>query len=163
RVRMNIGELERDALRHHTFFAAGVDEEQIFLAIVVEAEILVLRHIARWGARSRYRRGWARRGSRMDDGVRRVRHGQRRDRTAMLGRAALLLAIDESAYALDRLIAHPAAETQPAHQLAVIHREPAESRFGHADAAAKSRNLREERFALQRPDPSPRLRCRRRI
>jgi hypothetical protein len=39
---MDIGELQPDALGDHPFLAAGVDEEQIFLPVVVEAEILAV-------------------------------------------------------------------------------------------------------------------------
>jgi hypothetical protein len=39
RARMDVGELERDAVAHHPLLAAGVDEQQIFLPVVEEAEI----------------------------------------------------------------------------------------------------------------------------
>ena len=39
RARIDVLELARGALGNHPFLAAGVDEEQILLAIVEEAEI----------------------------------------------------------------------------------------------------------------------------
>ena len=39
RARMDVAELERDAARHHPLLRAGVDEQQIFLPVVEEAEI----------------------------------------------------------------------------------------------------------------------------
>ena len=41
---MQVGELHRDALRHHPLLAAGVDEQQVLLAVVVEAEIAAAAH-----------------------------------------------------------------------------------------------------------------------
>ncbi len=41
RARLDQLELARDAVRHHPLLRAGVDEHQIFLAVVVEAEILL--------------------------------------------------------------------------------------------------------------------------
>src|ERR1700688_3819330 len=37
--RMQIGEFLGDAMRHFPFFTAGIDEEQILLAVIEEAEI----------------------------------------------------------------------------------------------------------------------------
>ena len=39
RARMDVGELKRDTIGDDPFFAAGVDEQEIFLPIVEEAEI----------------------------------------------------------------------------------------------------------------------------
>ena len=39
RARMDVGELERDAIGDHPLFAAGIDEEEIFLPVVEEAEV----------------------------------------------------------------------------------------------------------------------------
>ena len=39
RPRMDVGKLKRDAVRHHPLFAAGVDEQQILLPVVEEAEV----------------------------------------------------------------------------------------------------------------------------
>ena len=40
RARVDIGELHPDALGDHPFLAAGGDEQQVFLAVVVEAEVV---------------------------------------------------------------------------------------------------------------------------
>ena len=39
RARMDIGELEPDPAGDHPLFAAGVDEQQVFLPVVEEAEV----------------------------------------------------------------------------------------------------------------------------
>ena len=39
RVRVDVGQLHLDAPRRHPFLGAGVDEEQVFLAVVVKAEV----------------------------------------------------------------------------------------------------------------------------
>src|SRR6266404_553969 len=36
---MDVGQFERDAARDHPFFAAGVDEQQVLLPVVEEAEV----------------------------------------------------------------------------------------------------------------------------
>ena len=41
RPRMNVGEFERDAVRHHPRLRTGVHEQQIFLSVVEEAEVLL--------------------------------------------------------------------------------------------------------------------------
>src|SRR5271169_2723382 len=70
-TRMDIGELERDAARDHPFFAAGVDEQEILLPVIEEAEI-ALRIARRYHSGSWVRRGWRHWGSRLargfDDG-----------------------------------------------------------------------------------------------
>ena len=40
RARMDVGELHADALGDHPFLAAGGDEQQVFLPVVVEAEVV---------------------------------------------------------------------------------------------------------------------------
>ncbi len=42
RAWMDVGEFLHDPFRHHSLLAAGVDEHQVFLPVVVEAEILLL-------------------------------------------------------------------------------------------------------------------------
>src|SRR5579864_9242788 len=59
RMRMDVRELERYAIRDHPFLAAGIDEEQIFLPVVVEAEILVGGLCGRLGGHGA--QGWGRR------------------------------------------------------------------------------------------------------
>src|SRR5207344_3242211 len=45
RPRMDVAELEPDAARHHVLLAAGVDEEEVLLAVVEEAEVLLGRGV----------------------------------------------------------------------------------------------------------------------
>ena len=116
---MEVGELHADALGDHPFLAAGSDEQQIFLAVVVEAEILC---------------GLA---------------GGRRPVTAAKAAgapctAARRLARDEGMHALHRIDRDAAAEPQAADQLAVIHRKPAEGGLRHAHAAAKIGDVSQE-------------------
>ena len=64
RPRMHIGELERHSARDHPLFAAGVDEQKVFLAVVEETEIALRicwharfrRHSGRWRERARLAR-----------------------------------------------------------------------------------------------------------
>src|SRR5262249_57523231 len=51
---MDVGQFERDAARDHPFLAAGIDEQQILLAVVEEAEVAL--GIA-FAGRRRCRRG----------------------------------------------------------------------------------------------------------
>jgi hypothetical protein len=46
RTRMDMAELEPDAARDHVLLAAGVDEEEVLLAVVEEAEVLFRRELA---------------------------------------------------------------------------------------------------------------------
>ena len=48
RARMDVGELERDAVGDHPLLAAGVHEQQIFLPVVEEAEIALRVGLARF-------------------------------------------------------------------------------------------------------------------
>jgi len=45
---MDVGELERDTIGDDPFFAAGVDEQEILLPIVEEAEITLRIFLAGW-------------------------------------------------------------------------------------------------------------------
>ena len=47
RLGVQVGELQADAARHHLLLAAGVDEQQILLAVVEEAEVARGRALAR--------------------------------------------------------------------------------------------------------------------
>ena len=53
RARVDVAELEPDARRDHVLLAAGVDEEQVLLAVVEEAEVLFRRRLARCAPASR--------------------------------------------------------------------------------------------------------------
>src|SRR5581483_11733130 len=102
------------------FLAAGGDEQQVFLAVVVEAEIVRVAGDRR--AQRRRRGGGAVAGGR-------VRPGH------------------EGAHPLGRLGGDPAAEAQPADQLAVVDGKPPERRLGHADGAAILGDVVEQRAA----------------
>ena len=52
RARMDVGEFQRDAVGHHPLFAAGVDEQQILLPVVEEAEVAL--RIGRAGCARRH-------------------------------------------------------------------------------------------------------------
>ena len=56
RLGMQVGELHADAARHHLLLAAGVDEQQVLLAVVEEAEVARGRALGA-GASWRSRRG----------------------------------------------------------------------------------------------------------
>ncbi len=142
RARMDAGDFEPDALGHHPFLAAGVDEEEIFLAVVEEAEILVggcgvrSRGSGGCGACAVDRRGFGR-GCRF---------------------AGALVPADEVAHPLHGFDRDAAAEAQAADELAVIDGEAAESGFRHAHAPAITRDFLQQRLAVQIFVPSPQIR-----
>ena len=122
RAWMDVGQLHADALGDHPLLAAGGDEQQVFLPVVVKAEVL-------GGARS--------------GGLR--RSGRDADRGSVHGR--LRLARDEGAHAVHRVGGDASAKPQPVDQLAVVHRQPPERRFRHTGAAAVLGDVAQERFA----------------
>src|SRR5262245_6180127 len=101
RARMDIGEFQRNSAGDHPFFAAGADEEQVFLPVVEEAEIALRIALAGW--RWRCGRPWLART--LDDS------GTRRRRPVIL---------HEVADAVERLGGDAAAVTQPRGELAVV-------------------------------------------
>ena len=115
RARVNIGELEPDPAGHHPLFAAGVDEQQVFLPVVEEAEV------ALWIAlpgRDRGRRSRNPRRPRRpidDRGTRGVR-----------GHAVV---VHEASDAVERLGRDPSAIAEPRGELAVIDGAAAEGGF----------------------------------
>src|SRR6516162_11308685 len=111
RARMEACELKPDSLGNDPLFAAGMDEQQVFLAILEEAEIaarvaLFFSHLQ--AARRRYGAG---RGG--DIGL---------DAVERIDRDALALA-------------------QAMHQLSVIDRAPAKGRLRHVGVATEFGNL----------------------
>src|SRR5215475_2806853 len=110
---MHIGDLKRDAAGDHPFFAAGIDEQQVLLPVVEEAEVAL--GIA-FAGRRRYRRGngRARLARALDD-------GRTRNRGAV--------GFHEAADAVERLGGDAAAVAQPRGELAVVDGAPAEGRF----------------------------------
>src|SRR5262249_1687308 len=110
---MHIGDLKRDAAGDHPFFAAGIDEQQILLAVVEEAEVAL--GIA-FAGRRRCRRG--------DGGARFARaldDGGTRNRGAV--------GLHKAADAVERLGGDAAAVAQPRRELTVVDSAPAEGRF----------------------------------
>src|SRR5262249_28514168 len=137
RPRLDAVELELDALRDHPFLGAGADEEQVLLPVVVEAK-------------ARLRVAFA-------DHAWRDRQAAGRERT--LARRAAESPVHERADAIDGLGRHAAAHPEARHELAVIHRAPAEGALRHAGVPAKGHDLGQEivvaaaaklRFALHR-------------
>ena len=124
RPRMDLAQLEPDAARDHVLLAAGVDEQQVLLAVVEEAEV-------GFGIRFLRRRRRALHGSGVDQ-----RHQLRR-RIARAGCAVLHHEIVDAGESFRR---DACAIAQARDELAVFHRPAAESRLGHAGAAAKIRD-----------------------
>src|SRR5215472_6482348 len=110
---MHVGELERDAARDHPFFAAGIDEQQVLLPVVEEAEIALRVAFA------------GRRGCRRDDGGARLARALDDGGTRNRGPVGL----HEAADAVERLGGDAAAVAQPRGELAVVDGAPAERRF----------------------------------
>ena len=129
---MQVGELHADAAGDHLLLAAGVDEQQVFLAVVEEAEVARGRILS---ARSPLRPASGAGVTRSSGissggavGASTPRRGQ------------------EGADPLQRLRRDAGAVAQPGHELAVVDRAAAERRFGHVGAAAELGN------AVQQPD-----------
>jgi hypothetical protein len=118
---VNVGEFHADPLGDDPFLAAGGDEQQVFLAVVVEAKVVR-------GAGGRLSR----------------RHSQCSGRAVHRAGA---FAIDEGAHAADRVSGDAPAEAEPADQLAVVHRQPPKGGLCHAGAAAEFGDVAQERFA----------------
>ena len=124
RPRMDVDELFGDAVRDFPFLAAGVDEQQIFLPVVEEAEIAlrVARFSRRRGGRRRQRRGQPR---------------VSRGRSMIVGRCPCAgLRRHEAVDAVERVGGDAAAVAQPRGELAVVDRAAAERGFGEAGLPA---------------------------
>ncbi len=122
RARMDVAELEPDALRHHVLLAAGVDEQQVLLPVVEEAEVLFRRRVARMHDRQRRQRAGA---------------DQRQQLRRRIARARGAVLHHELVDPLQGLRSDPRTVAQPRDELAVVHRAPAESGLGHASATAE--------------------------
>ena len=130
RPRMQMREFFGDAVRDLPFLAAGVDEQQIFLPVVEEAEI-ALRIV-----RPRRRRGWQRR---------RHRRAGSRARSMIAGRWPCRgMRRHEAVDAVERVGGDAAAVAQPRGELAVIDGAAAEGRFRKPGLAAIVRNFLKE-------------------
>ncbi len=137
---MNVRELHADALCDDPLFAARVDEQQIFLPVVVEAEVVF--------RLARAREGYGRRGRRA-----RIQAPRRRAKTNQPARLQRRVVGHEAAHALDCFHGDAAADLEPADELAVVNGAASEGRFGHAYPPAVVGNFVEQ--LLRRHPVSP--------
>src|SRR5205085_8446429 len=122
--RMNLAELESHPARDHVLLAAGVDEQEILLAIVEETEIAFRIGLLRRQRRALWRAG-------VDE------RQQLRRRIAGAARAVLF---NEVVDARERLRRDARAVAQARDEFAVVHRAAAERRLGHPGAPADIRD-----------------------
>ncbi len=147
-LRMNMRELFGDAVRDLPFLAAGIDEQQIFLPVVEEAEIaLRIAGLARRGRAAERggrssRHGGGRGGCRdMDGGISHaLRMRPRDDRRALAKRR---MRRHEAVDAVERVGGDAAAVAQPRRELAVVDRAAAEGRIRRARSGGNSRRFPE--------------------
>ncbi len=118
---MDAGKLQRHPFGDHPLFAAGVDEQQVFLPVFEEPKIATGIALLRRHFKPARRRHPARR--------------RRRD-----------IGLD----AVQRVDGDALALAQPVHQLAVIDRTTAKGRFRHVCLAAEFRNLAEDLVVFHR-------------
>ena len=111
------------------FSRAGVDEQQVLLPVVEEAEVLlrIVRRRRRWARAPAPTAGAGPAAARC--ALRRARDHRRARRRVAIGR-------HEGADAIERLGGDAAAVAQPACELAVVDRAPAEGRFSEAGVSA---------------------------
>ena len=139
---MDVHQLLGNAVRHLPLLAAGVDEEQILLPVVEEAEI-ALRVV-----------GMQRRGGHGRRGRRTRRVGAFDDRRAR--RRAVVLGwvrLHETVNPIERVGGDAAAIAQPRRELAVVHRAAAEGGFGQAGAAAIIGDFRKQLLCVHGTRP----------
>ena len=125
RLGMQVGELHADAARDHLLLAAGVDEQQVLLTVVEEAEVARGRALAASAWPCVACRGCA--------------DVTRSSGISSRGRGGRLDAVagQEGADALQRLRRDAGAVAQARDELAVVDGAPAEGRLGHAGAPAE--------------------------
>ena len=141
RTRMQMRELLGDAVRHLPLLAAGVDEQQIFLPVVEEAEIAL--RIAGLGRRRRHgelRHDWARLARTFDDG------------RPPLGGVCRHEVVD----AIERVGGDAPAVAQPRRELAVVDRAAAEGGFGKPGLPAIFGNFLQELLGVH-GQPRPKV------
>jgi hypothetical protein len=138
RSRMDVSELFRDAVRHFPFFAARVDEQQVFLPVVEEAEI-ALRVAGLACLRRRRGRAGAALARALDDCRPAGLRGMRRH---------------ETVNTVERVGGDAAAVAQPRRQFAVIDGTPAKRRFRKSSAPAVIRNFLEQLLCVHCPSPA---------
>ena len=140
---MDVDELLGNAVRHLPLLAAGVDEEEILLPVVEEAEIaLRVVGMQRRGWHRRRRCGRARRVGAFDD--RRARR-----RALVLGWVRL----HETVNPIERVGGDAAAIAQPRRELAVVDRAAAEGGFGQAGAPAIIGDFRKQLLCVHGTRP----------
>ena len=155
-------------MRDFPFLAAGIDEQQILLPVVEEAEILLRIAGLAWRRRPAGCRnghcGAGRRRMQMNGGRRRLsrklRHRHRDARRAGDdGRPFALrrMRLHEAVDAIERVGGDAAAIAQPRCELAVIHRAAAESGFGEPGLPAIIGDFLEELLRIHGVTPLPRL------
>ena len=120
RAGMQAGQLQRHPLGDHPLLAAGMDEQQVFLAVLEKPEI------AAWIALFRRH---------LEPARRRQRAGGRGD-----------IGLD----AIQRIDGDALALAQPMHQLAVVDGPAAKRRLRHVGLAAELRDLAENLVVLHR-------------
>ena len=113
-------------LGHHPLFAAGVDEQQVLLPVVEEAEIVL--RVARAGRSGRHGDG--------SRGFHRTMFSRALDDGGTCRQRGRPVAVHEGTDAVERLGGDAAAVAQPRCQLAVVDRAPAEGQFGEPGLAA---------------------------
>ena len=138
---MDVHQLLGNAVRHLPLLAAGVDEEQIFLPVVEEAEI-ALRVVGMQRRCGHGRRRRARGVGALDD--RRARR-----RAVLQGRVRLHKAVNP----IERVGGDAAAVAQPRRELAVVHRAAAEGGFGQAGAPAIIGDFRKQLLCVHGTRP----------
>ncbi len=151
RLGMDVAELARDALAHHPLLAAGIDEEQIFLAVVEEPEMLLGLACRRSSAGRAGRAGLA--GAHADGiacAIGQTRIGMPGQGSHACASFPRLMGGHEGAQAFQRIGGDAAAIAKPLGELAVVDRKPPEGGLGHAGLAAIIRNLTQDRVFVHR-------------
>ena len=118
---MDLAELEADAARDDVLLAAGIDEQEVLLAVVEEAEVAFRIRLLRRRARALH-------GAGVD---------QRHQLGGRLARARRAVLRHEIVDARQRLRRDARAVAQARDELAVVDRTAAESRLRHAGTPAK--------------------------
>jgi len=121
RSRVNAAELQRHPLRRHPLFAAGMDEQQVFLAIFEKPEIAA--------------------GSRFSGGTSSLRGG-----STPAGHRGRDIGLD-TVEGVDR---DSLALAQPVHQLAIVYSAATECRFRHVGLATEFRDLAQDLVVFHR-------------
>jgi hypothetical protein len=125
RLGMQMGEFHADAAGDDLFLRARIDEQQVFLPVVEEAEIARRRPLRAGG---------------FDVEARQPRDPQQRHQFTRGGGGLHPLAVQEFADPLQRLRGDAGTVAQPRDEFAIVHRMSAEGGFGHPCPPAKLRD-----------------------